>query len=77
MDELASSAPRVAAAIVEFVYGDLARDPRRVGKPLRFELEGRYSARRGEYRVVYRIDDVAEIVRIERVGPRRDVYRPA
>jgi mRNA-degrading endonuclease RelE of RelBE toxin-antitoxin system len=77
MDELANSAPRVAAAIVEFVYGDLARDPRRVGKPLRFELEGRYSARRGEYRVVYRIDDVAEIVRIERVGPRRDVYRPA
>jgi len=39
MDDLAATSPRVVAAIVEFVYGELARDPRRVGKPLRFELE--------------------------------------
>ena len=71
MDELAATAPKVAAAVVEFVYGDLARDPYRVGKPLRFELEGLYSARRAEYRVIYRVDDGAEVVRVMRVGPLR------
>ena len=76
MDDLAATSPRVVAAIVELVYGDLARDPRRVGKPLRFEFEGLYSARRAEYRVIYRVEDVAEVVRIERVGPRREIYRP-
>ncbi|MGO9149521.1 MAG: type II toxin-antitoxin system RelE family toxin [Acidimicrobiales bacterium] len=76
MDDLAATSPRVVAAIVELVYGELARDPRRVGKPLRFELEGLYSARRSEYRVIYLIEDVVEVVRIERIGPRREIYRP-
>ena len=76
MDDLAATSPRVVAAIIELVYGELARDPRRVGKPLRFDLEGFYSARRAEYRVIYRIEDAAEVVRIERVGPRREIYRP-
>jgi mRNA-degrading endonuclease RelE of RelBE toxin-antitoxin system len=35
--------------VIEFVFGDLAREPRRVGKPLRRELAGMYSARRGPY----------------------------
>ena len=69
MDEL-------AATVVELVYGDLARDPYRVGRPLRFELEGLYSTRRAEYRVIYRVDGGAEVVRVMRVGPRRDIYRP-
>ena len=64
MDDLAATSPRVVAAIVELVYDELARDPRRVGKPLRFDLEGFYSARRAEYRVIYRIEDAAEVVRI-------------
>ncbi len=76
MDYLAATSPRVVAAIVELVYGEVARDPRRVDKPLRFELEGLYSARRAEYRVIYRIEDVVEVVRIERIGPRREIYRP-
>ena len=75
MDELAATSPKVAAAVVEFAYGDLARDSYRVGKPLRFELEGLYSARRAEYRVVYRVGDDAEFVRVMRVGPRR-IYPP-
>jgi mRNA interferase RelE/StbE len=48
---------KVATAPVEFIYGSLAENPRRVGKPLRFGLAGLDSARRGDYRVVYRIDD--------------------
>lgn len=42
----------VAAAVVEFMTGDRLRAPRRVGKPLQ-ELEGRWAAGRGSYRVLY------------------------
>lgn len=31
--------------------------PHRVGKPLRVPLDDRHSARRGTYRVIYRIDE--------------------
>lgn len=68
--------PRVLSAVVEFTFGDLAREPRRVGKPLRGDLAGLFSARRGPYRVLYRIDDTARIVFIVRVDHRADVYRP-
>jgi mRNA-degrading endonuclease RelE of RelBE toxin-antitoxin system len=68
--------PRVLSAVVEFSFGDLAREPRRVGKPLRYYLAGLFSARRGPYRVLYRIDDAARIVFIVRVDHRADVYRP-
>ena len=44
--------PRVLSAVIEFAFGDLAREPRRAGKPLRRELAGFYSARRGPYRVL-------------------------
>jgi mRNA-degrading endonuclease RelE of RelBE toxin-antitoxin system len=66
----------VAAAVLEFVYGALAENPHRVGKPLREPFEGSYSARRGEYRVVYEIDDGRVVVTLLTVDHRRDVYRP-
>ena len=67
--------PRVLSAVVEFVFGELAHEPRRVGKPLRRELAGVFSARRGPYRVLYRIDDKQSSIWILRVGHRADVYR--
>jgi mRNA interferase RelE/StbE len=67
--------PRVLSAVIEFSFGDLAREPRRVGKPLRRELTGLYSARRGPYRLLYRIDEDHSLVLIERVDHRADVYR--
>jgi mRNA-degrading endonuclease RelE of RelBE toxin-antitoxin system len=66
---------KVAIAIVEFVYGPMAEDPKRVGKPLRFELVGRWSARRGSYRVIYRIDDESRVVTVEVVAHHSDAYR--
>ena len=69
--------PRIVPAIVEFAYGDLAGNPRRVGKPLSRELEGRFSARRGPYRLTYTIDEDAQTVGILRVDHRADVYRPS
>jgi mRNA-degrading endonuclease RelE of RelBE toxin-antitoxin system len=64
----------VAVAVVDFLYGALAADPYRVGRPLRFELEGYLSARRGQYRVVYSIHDEQVLVRVVRISHRADVY---
>lgn len=66
---------KVATVVIELVYGALAENPERLGHPLRFELEGRRSARRGDYRVVYRVDHVRHSVTIEAVAHRSDVYR--
>jgi mRNA interferase RelE/StbE len=64
----------VAVAVVDFLYGALAEDPYRVGKPLRLELEGYRSARRGQYRVVYSIHDDQVLVRVVRISHRADAY---
>lgn len=66
----------VAAAVLEFVYGPLAENPYRVGKALRGELSGSHSARRGEYRVVYSIDEGRVVITLLGVDHRRDAYRP-
>lgn len=58
------------------MLGALADEPRRVGKPLVGELEGLWSSRRGDYRVVFEILDDEHVVLIHRVQHRRDVYRP-
>ncbi|MGY1829756.1 type II toxin-antitoxin system RelE/ParE family toxin [Geodermatophilus sp. SYSU D01180] len=65
---------RMAVAVVDFLYGPLAADPYRVGKPLRFDLEGYWSARRGQYRVVYSIHEDEVLVRVVRISHRADVY---
>jgi mRNA interferase RelE/StbE len=67
---------KAAAAIVEFLLGPLTEDPRRVGHPLRRELEGLMAARRGPYRVVYEVDEASHQIRVLRVDHRADVYRP-
>lgn len=67
----------VSAAVIEFLTSALLDDPRRVGRELRNELAGIFSARRGTYRVLYRIDDEKREVMVLRVDHRRDVYRSA
>ncbi len=65
----------VSAAVVELITGELLRAPRTVGKPLQRELEGRWAARRGSYRVLYTIDEQAGVVTVLAAEHRRDVYR--
>ena len=65
----------VAAACVEFLFGALAANPGKVGAPLRKPFEGQWRARRGEYRVRYRIDQEAQTVYVLDVDHRRDAYR--
>ena len=73
---LAETLPEaVAAAACEFITGPLLEQPHRVGKQLLPPLDDRFIARRGTYRVIYRIDDKAHIVTVVDIGHRRDVYR--
>jgi mRNA interferase RelE/StbE len=65
----------VAAAAVEFMTGPLLANPQRVGKRLRDPLNGRWSARRGQYRVIYTIDIEGEVVTVLHISHRRDSYR--
>jgi mRNA interferase RelE/StbE len=65
----------VAAAAYEFMTGPLPSQPHRVGKRLLAPLDDRFSARRGTYRVIYRIDDKTRVVTVVDIGHRRDVYR--
>jgi mRNA-degrading endonuclease RelE of RelBE toxin-antitoxin system len=67
--------PRLAEPLVAFLFGSLADNPRRRGKPLQRELAGRWSARRGDYRVVYAIDDTTMTVTVLLVDHRAHVYR--
>jgi mRNA interferase RelE/StbE len=72
---LARLPQKVSTAVIEFLYGSLAANPHRVGKPLKLEMEGLHSARRGDYRVIYRIDDVQRRVDVLAIEHRSDAYR--
>jgi mRNA-degrading endonuclease RelE of RelBE toxin-antitoxin system len=67
--------PKVASAIVEFMVGPLLENPHRMGKPLLRELSGYLSARRGAYRIIYRINEEAGAVEVVRIDHRSRVYR--
>jgi mRNA interferase RelE/StbE len=67
--------PKVAVAAWEFISGPLLEDPHRVGKPLTAQLAPAWVARRGEYRVIYLIDDRQVLVQVVTVQHRRDAYR--
>lgn len=81
---LASSARRdlerlpakVATAIIEFMTRALAENPARLSKPLTGELAMYRSARRGDYRVLIRVDEDTRAVVVVRIDHRADVYRP-
>jgi mRNA interferase RelE/StbE len=63
----------VSAAVIDFITGSLIENPHRVGRELRNELAGIRSARRGSYRVLYRIDE--RTVTVLRIDHRSDVHR--
>jgi len=65
---------RYATAAVELLPA-IAANPKRLGKPLRFELDGRWAARRGPYRVIYALDAKARTVVVLTVAHRADAYR--
>ena len=66
---------KIATACVEFIFGPLVENPVRVGKPLRDQMVGLYSARRGDYRVVYAIVEGTRRIEIVHIDRRSDRYR--
>jgi mRNA interferase RelE/StbE len=64
-----------AFAAWEFINGPLRRNQYRVGARLHEPFEGLWRARRGEYRVRYRIDDKRGEVHVLDIDHRRDAYR--
>lgn len=66
---------KIAAAAYEFITGTLAGNPQRLGKQLNEPLYPLYSARRGEYRVIYRIVNEKVVIEIISIVHRRDAYR--
>ena len=67
---------KVRHAALQTIFGPIAENPQRLGKPLLGELDGLRSARRGDYRIIYEILEIDEVVLIHRVQHRREVYRP-
>ena len=65
----------VAAAVLETLDA-IAENPRRLGKRLVLDHEGRWSARRGPYRIIYKLIEDEHVVRVVAIGHRRDVSRP-
>ncbi|MQA36033.1 type II toxin-antitoxin system RelE family toxin [Modestobacter roseus] len=68
--------PRVAPAVVEFLTAVLPENPLRLSKPLSGEFAGLRSARRGDYRVLVVVDEVARTVLVVRIAHRATAYRP-
>jgi mRNA interferase RelE/StbE len=53
---------------------NLAEDPRPVGCE-KLSGQERYRVRQGNYRIIYEIEDIIRIVRIAKIGHRKEIYR--
>lgn len=74
--QLAEDLPEsIAFAAFDFINGPLLDNPQRVGKQLTPPLDDRWSARRGTYRIIYRIDEQEHRVTVIAIAPRSDAYR--
>ncbi|AKE87982.1 type II toxin-antitoxin system RelE family toxin [Rhodococcus aetherivorans] len=67
---------RIVHAVVEFISGPLAENPHRLSTPLRNDLAGLRSARRGDYRILLRVDDDHRTILIVDIDHRAHIYRP-
>lgn len=65
---------KVRPAVAATISGPLAENPQRLGKQLGSRLEGLRVARRGDYRIIYEIDEGERLVIVHRIQPRRDIY---
>ncbi|HTQ16179.1 type II toxin-antitoxin system RelE/ParE family toxin [Mycobacterium sp.] len=66
---------KIRDAALAALHGPIRENPHRLGKALVGELAGLFSARRGDYRIIYSIDDTAKIVIVHRIQHRASAYR--
>ena len=74
--DLQKTPPRVAGPLLAFIEGGLAANPRRRGKPLGGDLAGNWGARRGDYRIIYMIEEDVLRILVVRLAHRTVAYRP-
>lgn len=67
--------PKVALAVMTYVDHRLAGNPHRLSKALSGELAHLRSARNGDYRILFRLDDDRTVLWIIRVDHRAHAYR--
>lgn len=67
---------KVRDAALAALDGPIRENPYRLGKALVGELSGLFSARRGDYRILYEIHDESNLITVHRVQHRANVYRP-
>jgi mRNA-degrading endonuclease RelE of RelBE toxin-antitoxin system len=67
---------KIRDAALAALHGPIRESPHKLGKALVGELSGLFSARRGDYRIIYSIEDTAKIVIVHRIQHRGSVYRP-
>ena len=67
---------KVGHAVIELIYGPLAGNPQQAEKSLRLQLGGLHGARRGDFRIIYRIDEANTRIDILAIEHRSEVYRP-
>lgn len=65
---------KVVDVVINFLKGPLAENPRRVGKKLNAPFNKQFSARRGDYRVIYKIDDELLLVTVLDIEHRAHAY---
>jgi mRNA-degrading endonuclease RelE of RelBE toxin-antitoxin system len=68
--------PKIIDAVTNFIYGPLAENPKRVGKRLNAPFVGQWTAKRGDYRVIYAIDEERGVVTVLDIAHRAHVYAP-
>lgn len=66
--------PKEQLEVIGSVFEDLQADARPPGAKKLTGVDG-YRIRKGDYRILYAVDDELKLVRVYRVGHRRDVYR--
>jgi len=65
---------KIVGVVLNFLHGPLAENPHRVGKKLDAPFENQFSARRGDYRVIYKVNEEKSIVVVLDIQHRAHVY---
>jgi mRNA interferase RelE/StbE len=67
--------PKQSRQRIDHILRSLENNPRPHGSIKLQGIEDSYRIRKGDLRIIYRIEDEALAVTVARVGNRRDVYR--
>tara|TARA_B110000503_G_C7091859_1_gene389783 strand:+ start:387 stop:641 length:255 start_codon:yes stop_codon:yes gene_type:complete len=73
-DDLNAISPEIALRIYKKVNNYLSQSPTELGRQLVGNHKGLYRYRYSDYRILYEIDEENDLIIINRVGHRSDIY---